>query len=66
MHEGAVSAELGLTGWPALAETVMIERDLALAAYEQRPLHIMHVSAAASVDRDPRRARRAASRSQPR
>ncbi len=28
----------------------MIERDLALAAYEQRPLHIMHVSAAASVD----------------
>ena len=37
MHEGTVSAELGLTGWPALAETVMIERDLALAAYEQRP-----------------------------
>jgi dihydroorotase len=50
MHEGSVSAELGLTGWPAQAETVMIERDLALAAYEQRPLHIMHVSAAASVD----------------
>ena len=50
MHEGTVSAELGLTGWPALAETVMIERDLALAAYEQRPVHIMHVSAAASVD----------------
>jgi len=50
MHEGAVSAELGLTGWPALAETVMIERDLALSAYEQRPLHIMHVSAAASID----------------
>ncbi len=50
MHEGAVSAELGLTGWPALAETVMIERDLALGAYEQRPVHIMHVSAAPSVD----------------
>ncbi len=50
MHEGAVSAELGLTGWPALAESLMIERDLALAAYEQRPLHIMHVSAASSVD----------------
>ncbi len=49
MHEGAVSAELGLAGWPALAESVMIERDLALAAYEQRPLHIMHVSAASSV-----------------
>jgi dihydroorotase len=50
MHEGAVSAELGLTGWPSLAETVMIERDIAIAAYEQRPVHIMHVSAAASVD----------------
>ncbi len=49
MHEGAVSAELGLAGWPSLAETLMIERDLGLAAYEQRPVHIMHVSAAASV-----------------
>jgi dihydroorotase len=49
MHEGAVSAELGLTGWPALAETLMIERDLTLAAYEQRSVHIMHVSAATSV-----------------
>ncbi len=49
MHEGAVSAELGLAGWPSLAETLMIERDLTLAAYEQRPVHIMHVSAATSV-----------------
>jgi dihydroorotase len=49
MHEGAVSAELGLEGWPAPAETLMIERDLTLGAYEQRPVHIMHVSAAGSV-----------------
>jgi dihydroorotase len=49
MHEGVVSAHLGLTGWPSLAESLMIERDLALAAYEQRPVHIMHVSAATSV-----------------
>ncbi|HZO50262.1 MAG TPA: dihydroorotase [Gaiellaceae bacterium] len=49
MHEGAVSAELGLAGWPAVAESAMVERDLALAAYEQRPLHIMHVSARQSV-----------------
>ena len=49
MHEGAVSAELGLAGWPSLAETLMIERDLALSAYEQRPVHIMHLSAAGSV-----------------
>ncbi len=49
MHEGAVSAELGLAGWPAVAESAMVERDLALAAYEQRSLHIMHVSARQSV-----------------
>jgi dihydroorotase len=50
MHEGAVSAQLGLGGWPALAESVMVARDLALAGDEARPLHVMHVSAAQSVD----------------
>ena len=50
MHEGAVSAELGLTGWPSVAESLMVERDLALAAYEQRPIHQQHLSARASVD----------------
>ncbi len=49
MHEGRVSAELGLAGWPSVAESTMIERDAALAAYEQRALHIMHVSALESV-----------------
>ena len=50
MHEGAVSAELGLSGWPSVAESAMVERDVALAAYERRALHIMHVSALESVD----------------
>lgn len=50
MHEGVVSAALGLAGWPSIAESTMVERDIALAAYEQRPVHIMHVSAAASVE----------------
>ena len=50
MHEGAVSAELGLAGWPSVAESLMVERDLALAAYEQRPIHLQHLSARASVD----------------
>ncbi len=49
MHEGAVSAALGLAGWPSIAESVMIERDCSLAAYEHRPLHIMHLSARESV-----------------
>jgi dihydroorotase len=49
MHEGAVSAELGFGGWPSIGESLMVERDLALAAYEERPLHLMHLSAAESV-----------------
>jgi dihydroorotase len=50
MHEGAVSAELGLGGWPSVAETLMVERDLALAGYERRPVHLQHLSARGSVD----------------
>jgi dihydroorotase len=50
MHEGAVSAELGLAGWPSVAESLMVERDLSLAGYEQRPIHLQHLSARASVD----------------
>ena len=49
-HEGAVAAELGLGGYPSVAESVMVERDVSLAAYEQRPLHVMHISARESVD----------------
>jgi dihydroorotase len=49
MHEGAVSAELGFTGYPSVAESVMVERDLSLAAYERRPLHLLHLSAWESV-----------------
>jgi dihydroorotase len=50
IREGRVSAELGVAGWPALAESVMVERDLALARHEERPLHLMHLSAAESVE----------------
>jgi dihydroorotase len=50
MHEGAVSAELGFTGYPSVAESVMVERDVSLAAYEQRPIHVLHVSARESVN----------------
>jgi dihydroorotase len=44
-----VSAELGLAGYPAVGESVMVERDLSLAAAERQPLHLMHLSAAESV-----------------
>jgi dihydroorotase len=49
VHEGAVAAELGFAPYPALAESAMVERDLSLAGYEARPLHLMHLSAKESV-----------------
>jgi dihydroorotase len=48
-HEGEVSAELGLGPYPSTAESLMVERDLALAASEGRPIHLMHLSARESV-----------------
>ena len=50
MHEGPVSAELGFAPYPSVAESAMVERDLSLAGYEHRPLHLMHLSAKESVD----------------
>ena len=50
VHEGAVAAELGFAPYPSVAESTMVGRDLALAAYEHSNVHIMHVSARASVD----------------
>jgi dihydroorotase len=50
MHEGAVSAALGLAGIPSVSESTMIARDAALAAYENARIHVQHLSAAESVD----------------
>jgi dihydroorotase len=58
VHEGLVSAELGFGGYPSVAESVMVARDLALAGYEGRPLHLLHLSARESVE-ELRRARAA-------
>jgi dihydroorotase len=58
MHEGPASAELGFGGYPSVAESLMVARDLALAAYEGRPVHLLHLSARESVD-ELRRAREA-------
>ena len=49
VHEGSVAAELGFAGYPSVAESVMVERDLALAAYEDQRIHLLHLSAAESV-----------------
>ncbi|GAA2262275.1 dihydroorotase [Glycomyces scopariae] len=50
MNEGAVSAELGLPGWPAVAEEAIIARDVLLAEYTGARVHFCHVSTARSVD----------------
>jgi dihydroorotase len=50
MHEGAVSARLGLAGIPSISESTMIARDGAIAAYENARVHFQHLSASESVD----------------
>src|SRR5262249_60159164 len=45
MHMGAVSAELGLGGWPSLGESLGVDRELSLARDTAQPLHLMHLSA---------------------
>ncbi|GAB6904024.1 dihydroorotase [Kineosporia succinea] len=50
MHEGVVSAELGLAGWPAVAEEAIIARDVLLAGHVGSRLHVCHVSTAGSVE----------------
>lgn len=50
MNEGKVSAELGLTGWPAVAEESIIARDVLLAEHVGSRVHICHLSTAGSVE----------------
>ncbi|MFF0296352.1 dihydroorotase [Kitasatospora sp. NPDC004615] len=50
MNEGLVSGELGLGGWPAVAEESIIARDVLLAAHVGSRVHICHLSTAGSVE----------------
>jgi dihydroorotase len=50
MHEGTVSALLGIAGIPSISESTMIARDCALAEYEGGRLHMQHLSARESVE----------------
>ena len=50
MHEGAVSARLGMEGIPSISESTMVARDSALAAYEQGRVHFQHLSCVESVE----------------
>ena len=50
MNEGALSGELGLGGWPAVAEESIIARDVLLAHHVGARLHVCHLSTAGSVE----------------
>ena len=50
VNEGEMSGQLGLPGWPAVAEEAIIARDCLLAAHVGSALHVCHVSTAGSVE----------------
>ncbi|AWE42379.1 MULTISPECIES: dihydroorotase [unclassified Actinobaculum] len=50
MHEGEISAQLGLAGWPAVAEESIVARDCLLAQHVGSRVHILHLSTKGSVD----------------
>ena len=50
MHEGEVSARVGLDGIPGLADDVMIARDVELASFTGGHVHVAHISTARGVE----------------
>jgi dihydroorotase len=50
LHEGTVSATLGMVGIPSAAEEVIVERDLAVARLAGAPYHVQHASSAGTVE----------------
>ncbi len=49
MHEGAVSTALGLPGWPAAGEEIIVQRNALLAELTGTPIHCQHLSSGGSV-----------------
>jgi dihydroorotase len=50
IHEGEIATRLGLKGWPGVAEDIMVQRDLLLAAYTGGHVHIAHISTGRAVE----------------
>ncbi|HVS28361.1 MAG TPA: dihydroorotase [Solirubrobacteraceae bacterium] len=50
MHEGEVSARLGMTGIPSISESTFVARDAAIARYEDGRIHVQHLSCVESVE----------------
>jgi dihydroorotase len=50
MHEGSCCSHLGLPGWPAIAEELMVHRDIELSRLTGARIHLLHLSTARSVE----------------
>ena len=50
INEGAVSAQFGIKGIPAIAEDVIVERDITIAHYCGHPVHIAHISTKGALE----------------
>ncbi len=50
MNEGVYSTQLGLKGMPALAEELMVNRNILIAEYVNTPIHIANISTQKSVE----------------
>jgi dihydroorotase len=50
MHEGSCCSSMGVPGWPAIAEELMLHRDIELVRLTGAPMHFLHLSTAGSVE----------------
>ncbi len=50
MHEGAISSKLGLSGYPGIAEAIIVYRDISIAGMVDARIHIAHVSSKNTVE----------------
>jgi dihydroorotase len=50
MHEGIISTRLGLSGIPAIAESISVAREIALCEDTKTPIHFTHISTKQSLD----------------
>ena len=50
MHEGSCCGDMGVPGWPSIAEELMLHRDIELVRLTGAPMHFLHLSTAGSVE----------------
>lgn len=50
MHEGSCCSSMGVPGWPAMAEELMLHRDIELVRLTGAPMHFLHLSTRGSVE----------------